>query len=128
MKIGSANALPPNQRKLSKYDFPLRRNHRRGFVQSGVVTIAIQTHDRMQPERPGTGSILPLNTLPLFNQIKSTSNNSVLSIIDQYRQAVYSHLKGYILEFWACLIGVPGTTFSLFMNLRAAAPGWQPWM
>jgi len=129
MKIDSTNALPLNLRKLSKYGFSLRKNHRRGFAQSGVVAIAIQTHNCRELEWLGGGAILPLNTtLSLLNQSKSTSNNSVLSSIPQYPQPVYSHLKGYILKFWACLIGMPGTTFSLFMNLRAAASGWQPWM
>jgi hypothetical protein len=79
-------------------------------------------------ELPATRFEICRGCAPLFSGTTSRSGDSAFWTKRDYRRAILLHLKFSILRIRAGHLGLPGTIFSFFTTLRAAAPGWQAWM
>jgi hypothetical protein len=79
-------------------------------------------------ELPATDYEMWRGCAALFSPTTSSSSDSAFSTKREYRRAILPHLKFSILRIRAGYVGLPGTIFTFFKTLRAAAPGWQAWM
>lgn len=128
MNIELGNALPVGKRKPKQKKSYTRAEHlRRVLLRSTTPTDGLDVSHGGR-ELPATDYGIWRGWAPLLSRTGYSSCNSAFSTKREYRRAILPHLKFSILRIRAGYVGLPGTIFSFFTTLRAAAPGWQAWM
>ena len=128
MIIESGNALPLGTRKPTQHKFYIRRRQQRNLLPASVAAAKILKASDGRRELPAKDSRILESCAQLFRSSRFPSRDSARLTKREYRRAAARHLKVNILRIRAGFVGLPGTIFSLFTTLRAAAPRWQAWM
>lgn len=126
MIIESGNALPLGKGKQKQNKSYPRPEHLRTLLSTKTRLDGLRVSDGRR-ELPATDFEI-CGCAPLFSGTTPRSGDSAFWTKRDYRRAILLHLKFSILRIRAGHVGLPGTIFSFFTTLRAAAPGWQAWM